>query len=115
MWTFQAAAQAEIRNLKGTCNTINVQTCVGSQEFDDIKGKERILVSLPDDSILLIGGYDGVSWLSSLDGYSPSQNLSKSLSPMHTERCYAAVSKLDGEFFVFGGGTRGQWFDTGSL
>ncbi|PWA34422.1 development/cell death domain, Galactose oxidase, beta-propeller [Artemisia annua] len=31
---------------------------------------------------------------------------------MHAERCYAAVSKLDGEFFVFGGGTRGQWFDT---
>ncbi|GJX99324.1 development/cell death domain-containing protein [Tanacetum coccineum] len=107
-----AAAQAEIRNLKGMCNTINIQTCVGSQEFDDVKGKEIISDSLPDDSILLIGGYDGVSWLSSLDCYSPSQNLSKSLSPMHTERCYAAVSKLDGELFVFGGGTRGQWFDT---
>ncbi|KAM0061312.1 putative DCD domain-containing protein NRP [Helianthus debilis subsp. tardiflorus] len=31
---------------------------------------------------------------------------------MSTERCYAAVSKLDDELFVFGGGTRGHWFDT---
>ncbi|PWA35514.1 development/cell death domain, Galactose oxidase, beta-propeller [Artemisia annua] len=76
-----AAAQAEIRNLKGTCNTISVQTCVGSQEFDDIKGKEIISDSLPDDSTLLIGGYNGVSWLSSLDCYSPSQNLIVSYDP----------------------------------
>lgn len=109
----QAQAQAETKNLKGTCNTTEVQ--MGHQEFDDIKGKESISDSLPDDSILLIGGYDGVSWLSSLDCYSPSQNLTKSLSPMHTERCYAAVSKLDGELFVFGGGTHGQRFNTGSL
>ena len=115
MLTFQAQAQAEIKNLNGICNTIEVQTCVGHQEFDDIKGKESISDSLPDDSILLIGGYDGVSWLSSLDCYSPSQNLTKSLSPMLTERCYAAVSKLDGELFVFGGGTHGQRFNTGSL
>ncbi|PWA89736.1 development/cell death domain, Galactose oxidase, beta-propeller [Artemisia annua] len=91
-----AQAQAETKNLNGICNTI----------------EESISDSLPDDSILLIGGYDGVSWLSSLDCYSPSQNLTKSLSPMLTERCYAAVSKLDGEFFVFGGGTRGQRFNT---
>ncbi|GKA64108.1 development/cell death domain-containing protein [Tanacetum coccineum] len=108
----QAQALAETKNLKGTCNTIEVQTCVGHKEFDDINGKESISDSLPDDSILLIGGYDGVSWLSSLDCYSPSQNLTKSLSPMHTERCYAAVSKLDGELFVFGGGTCGQRFNT---
>ncbi|GKF33602.1 development/cell death domain-containing protein, partial [Tanacetum coccineum] len=81
-------------------------------EFDDIKGNKSISDSLPDDSILLIGGYDGVSWLSSLDCYSPSQNLTKSLSPMPTERCYAAVSKLDGELFMFGGGTRGQPLNT---
>ncbi|PWA89735.1 development/cell death domain, Galactose oxidase, beta-propeller [Artemisia annua] len=91
-----AQAQAETKNLNGICNTI----------------EESISDSLPDDSILLIGGYDGVSWLSSLDCYSPSQNLTKSLSPMLTERCYAAVSKLDGELFVFGGGTRGQRFNT---
>ncbi|GJY45813.1 development/cell death domain-containing protein [Tanacetum coccineum] len=45
-----AQAQAETKNLKGTCNTTEVQTCVGRQEFDDIKGNESISDSLPDDS-----------------------------------------------------------------
>ncbi|XP_076935290.1 uncharacterized protein LOC143601893, partial [Bidens hawaiensis] len=106
--TFQAEAQSEIKNLKGTCVTSELETCV---EVNDIELNE---VSLPDDPILLIGGYeyDGESWLSSLDCYSPSQNLTKSLSPMNTKRCNAAVSKLDGELFVFGGESHGHWFDT---
>lgn len=107
-----AEAKAEIKNLKGICNMSESQNFVGAQEFDNSNEQEIISDKLPDDSILLLGGYDGVSWLSSLDCYSPSQNLNKSLNPMTTERCYAAVSKLDGEIFVFGGGTRGQWFDT---
>ncbi|KAI3783446.1 hypothetical protein L1987_42528 [Smallanthus sonchifolius] len=102
-------AQAEIKKLKGMCNMTELETCVGLQEYSDLKANE---VSLDDVSILLVGGYNGGSWLSSLDCYSPSQNLTKSLNPMNTERCYAAVSKLDGELYVFGGGTCGQWFDT---
>lgn len=105
-----AEAEIEIMNLKGLCKML--KTSVGPQEFDDIQGRETSLDSLADESILLVGGYDGVSWLSSLDCYSPSQILTTSLEPMNTERCYAAVSKLDGDLFVFGGGTHGQWFDT---
>ncbi|XP_076894783.1 uncharacterized protein LOC143547184 isoform X1 [Bidens hawaiensis] len=106
--TFQAEAQAEIKNLKGTRVTLELEADVEVNEIELNK------VSLPDDPILLIGGYeyDGESWLSSLDCYSPSQNLTKALSPMNTERCYAAVSKLDGELFVFGGESHGHWFDT---
>ncbi|KAI7752707.1 hypothetical protein M8C21_010682 [Ambrosia artemisiifolia] len=102
-------AKAEITSLKDMSNT-SVESCVCPQECDDVRLADEI--SLVDDPILLVGGFDGVSWLSSLDCYTPSQNLTKSLSPMNTERCYAAVSKLDGELFVFGGGTCGQWFDT---
>lgn len=107
-----AEAEVEIMNLKGLCKML--KTSVGHQEFDDIEVRETSLDGLADESesILLVGGYDGMSWLSSLDCYSPSQILTKSLEPMNTERCYAAVSKLDGELFVFGGGTHGQWFDT---
>ncbi|KAI3781532.1 hypothetical protein L2E82_11549 [Cichorium intybus] len=101
-----AEAKAEIKNLKGLCQTVD------SQEFYDIKGKEINLDNSVENSILLIGGYDGVSWLSSLDCYTPSQIMTKSLEPMNAERCYAAVTKLEGDLFVFGGGTRGQWFDT---
>ncbi|XP_071722349.1 uncharacterized protein [Rutidosis leptorrhynchoides] len=107
-----AEANTEINYLKSTRNTLEVPISVGPQEFEDIKEREIIEDGLPDDSIVLIGGYDGASWLSSVDCYSPSRILTKSLNPMNTERCYAAVSKLDGELFVFGGGTRGQWFDT---
>ncbi|KAI3705628.1 hypothetical protein L1987_75867 [Smallanthus sonchifolius] len=106
-----AKAQTEIKKLKGICNMSELETCVSLQEYNDLKANE---VSLADDPILLVGGYGGGSWLSSLDCYSPSQNLTKSLNPMNTERCYVAVSKLDGELYVFGGGICGQWFDTGS-
>ncbi|XP_076942774.1 uncharacterized protein LOC143612750 [Bidens hawaiensis] len=101
-----AEAQAEIKNLKGVCVTLELESYV---EVNDIELNE---ISLPDDPILLIGGYDGGSWLSSLDCYSVSQNVTKSLTPMNTERCKAAVSKLDGELFMFGGESHGHCFDT---
>lgn len=68
-----------------------------------------------DDSIYLVGGYDGRSWFSSLDCYSPSQNQTKSLEPMNPARSYAPVSILDGQLYVFGGGTAGVWHDTGTI
>ncbi|KAK9059152.1 hypothetical protein SSX86_021771 [Deinandra increscens subsp. villosa] len=104
-----ADAQDEIKKLKGTRNMSELETYVGPQEYIDLKSNE---INLADDRILLVGGYDGRSWLSSLDCYSPSQNLIKSLNPMNSKRCYAAASKLESELFVFGGGTCGQWFDT---
>lgn len=67
-----------------------------------------------DDLIFLVGGYDGRSWFSSMDCYSPSLNQTKSLKPMNAARCYAPVSILNGELYVFGGGTGGVWYDTGS-
>ncbi|KAK1430815.1 hypothetical protein QVD17_13850 [Tagetes erecta] len=105
----QAETQDEIKKRKGMCDLPKQEGCEVPQENDDAKANE---INLADDKILLVGGYDGRSWLSSLDCYSPSQNLTVSLNPMNTGRCYAAISKLDGDLFVFGGGTCGQWFDT---
>ncbi|XP_076913529.1 uncharacterized protein LOC143572193 isoform X2 [Bidens hawaiensis] len=65
-----------------------------------------------DDLIYLVGGYDGTSWFSSLDAYSPSNNNIKSLKPMNVAQCYTPVSVLNGELYVFGGSTGGEWFDT---
>ncbi|XP_023769007.1 uncharacterized protein LOC111917573 [Lactuca sativa] len=106
-----AEAEMEIKNLKDLCHI--VETSVDSQEFYEIKGDNGMnLDNSVDNSILLVGGYDGVSWLSSLDCFTPSQIMTRPLEPMNGERCYAAVTKLDGDIFVFGGGTSGQWFDT---
>ncbi|KAJ9543518.1 hypothetical protein OSB04_023225 [Centaurea solstitialis] len=129
-----AEAEKEIRNLKCRCNTL--ESMVGAPEefytINERKLRELQLDDPPetrefhldsslersdihldsDDLILLVGGYDGTSWSSSLDSFSPSQCQTKSLKPMDTTRCYAPVSKLDGEFYVFGGGTSGVCYDT---
>ncbi|XP_071910295.1 uncharacterized protein [Coffea arabica] len=65
-----------------------------------------------DDSIFLVGGYDGVLWSSALDLFSPSHDVLKSLKPMSSVRSYSSVAKLNGELYVFGGGTGSAWLDT---
>lgn len=72
--------------------------------------------NMHDDLIYLIGGYDGESWLSSTDAYSPSRDLIKMLRPMNIPRSYASTAKLNGEIYVFGGGVgETEWYDTGIL
>lgn len=66
----------------------------------------------PSTSIFLVGGYDGESWLSTLDLYSPSQDVIQSLCPMNSVRSYASAVQLNGELFVFGGGNGYTWYDT---
>lgn len=68
-----------------------------------------------DESVFLVGGYDGVSWLSALDLYCPSQDMLKTLKPMGNVRSYSSVVKLNGELYVFGGGNGSLWYDTGTL
>lgn len=119
-----AEAENEIRNLKGHCIMLE-NTVAPSEESDSVNEKTSDSVihldNSPqtcdfhldcDDLIFLVGGYDGRSWFSSMDCYSPSLNHTKSLKPMNTARCYAPVSILNGELYVFGGGTGGVWYDT---
>ncbi|KAF3659075.1 putative UDP-glycosyltransferase 76E1-like [Capsicum annuum] len=71
-------------------------------------------VQLNPESIFLVGRYNGVSWFSTLESYSPSNDVLKSFKPMNLVRSYASVAKLGGELFVFGGGvgTGSLWYDT---
>ncbi|KAH7855739.1 hypothetical protein Vadar_028277 [Vaccinium darrowii] len=64
-----------------------------------------------DDSILIVGGFDGCSWLSALDSYSPSKDTMKSLKPMTFVRSYASQATLNGELYVFGGVDGDMWHD----
>ncbi|XP_039146560.1 kelch-like protein 3 [Dioscorea cayenensis subsp. rotundata] len=57
-----------------------------------------------DKVIYLIGGYDGVSWLSSLDAFSPSLDILTPLKSMSTARSYASAVALHGSIYAFGGG-----------
>nr|XP_011466441.1 PREDICTED: kelch-like protein 12 isoform X3 [Fragaria vesca subsp. vesca]XP_011466442.1 PREDICTED: kelch-like protein 12 isoform X3 [Fragaria vesca subsp. vesca] len=66
----------------------------------------------PNESIYIVGGHDGESWLLSLDSYYPSQDVIKSLGPMSSVRAYASVAKLDGDLYVIGGGDSTVWYNT---
>ncbi|KAI3458484.1 hypothetical protein Pfo_015147 [Paulownia fortunei] len=65
-----------------------------------------------EESVLIVGGFDGYSWLPDLSLYSPSQDHVISLCPMTFSRSYASVAKLNGELYIFGGVHDGVWYDT---
>lgn len=67
------------------------------------------------ESVLIVGGFDGSSWLSDLVSFSPSNDKIMSLCSMTFARSYASAAKLNGEVFVFGGVDGNMWFDTGTF
>ncbi|KAM0888724.1 hypothetical protein ACQ4PT_028152 [Festuca glaucescens] len=68
--------------------------------------------SLDIPSIFLIGGYNGVTWLSSLDSFSPKKDILVPLTSMGSPRSYASVAAMEGCVFVFGGGDGSSWYNT---
>lgn len=68
--------------------------------------------SLDVPSIFLIGGYNGVTWLSSLDSFSPKKDILVPLTSMGSARSYASVAAMEGCVFVFGGGDGSSWYNT---
>ncbi|XP_058207340.1 uncharacterized protein LOC131320613 isoform X1 [Rhododendron vialii] len=99
-------SKAEIQKLKNRCDLLE------SGLLPQIGHVQEAVIKTIDDTILLVGGFDGCSWLSALDSYSPSQDTMKSLKPMTFPRLYASAATLDGELYVFGGVDAGTWHDT---
>ncbi|CAN1276896.1 Kelch-like protein 20 [Linum perenne] len=64
------------------------------------------------DSIYIIGGHDGESWLPSLDLYYPSSGQKEALTPMSCPRAYASVAEAYDQLYVMGGGDGNLWYDT---
>ncbi|KAK1312363.1 hypothetical protein QJS10_CPA07g01212 [Acorus calamus] len=65
-----------------------------------------------DDVIYLVGGFDGDTWLSTLDSYAPSHDILTPLRPMSFARSYASAVALGGILYVFGGGDGTNWYNT---
>ncbi|KAK6152545.1 hypothetical protein DH2020_015180 [Rehmannia glutinosa] len=114
-----AEAEQEIHRLENRCMKLESISNTSMR----LSGDETLLES-PDElclnlneSILIVGGYDGGSWSSALHSFSPSHDVLKSLKPMSCVRSYAAVAIFNEELYVFGGGTGSVWYDTekGSL
>ncbi|XP_059668085.1 uncharacterized protein LOC132313370 isoform X2 [Cornus florida] len=109
----QDYSEIQIRQLKDRCMMLE-STSNPSIEFVNetvMESFNELNLDL-DEWIFLVGGYDGVSWLSALNSFSPSHDVIKSFKSMNSLRCYASVAKLNGELYVFGGGNGSSWYDT---
>lgn len=102
----------EIELLKDRCTLLESACNIPHVEKAVIDSTDELHLD-SKDSLYLIGGYDGESWLATMDLYCTSQNVIKSLKPMSSVRSYSSVVWLNGEIYVFGGGNGLRWYDTG--
>ncbi|KAK9061089.1 hypothetical protein SSX86_018269 [Deinandra increscens subsp. villosa] len=64
------------------------------------------------ESVFIVGGHDGFSWLPALDSYIPSNDIKISLPPMTSIKKYASAATLNGELYHFGGDGPVESFNT---
>ncbi|XP_022767815.1 kelch-like protein 1 [Durio zibethinus] len=107
------AAEMEIKRLQDHCLMLE---SLSNHSVEHVNEKEiqpfEELQLDPTESIFLVGGYDGESWLSALNSYFPYQDVIKSFQPMSSVRSYTSAAQLNGELYVFGGGDGCSWYDT---
>ncbi|KAJ4830199.1 hypothetical protein Tsubulata_048752 [Turnera subulata] len=68
--------------------------------------------SLDCHDLILVGGFDGFSWSSTLDSYCLSEDVLKSHSSMCSSRTYASATKLNENIYIFGGIMDALWSDS---
>ena len=76
-----------------------------------LTARSDIAVAVLDNRIYTFGGYDGESYLATVESYSPVLNESKSEAEMLTPRQSAAAAVVDGKIYVIGG-YNGQYLRT---
>ncbi|KAM0866264.1 hypothetical protein ACQ4PT_042754 [Festuca glaucescens] len=122
----QVKSNKEVKDLQGVNdrllkrvvelkNTVkNLNSKIDPLSLDDSLNQfvEECLGS--EDVIYLIGGFDGISFLPSLDSFSPSLDILTPLKQMTVGKSYTSTVALDGKIFVLGGGDGASWFDTGT-
>ncbi|CAL5351360.1 unnamed protein product [Camellia sinensis] len=89
-----------IQELKQQCMMLECTShpsvvCVDEMAMESVNDPKPDL----DELIYLIGGYNGVLWLSALDSYSPTTDVIKSVKPMNHGRAYVSIASLNGELY----------------
>ncbi|KAK1409389.1 hypothetical protein QVD17_35915 [Tagetes erecta] len=97
------ASKLEIQQLTNRVRFLESrsQSIVDPVEVDDQLPSK--FVAKFNDSVLIVGGHDGSSWLPTLDSYFPSRDVKVSLSPMNFIKRYASAATLNAELYHFGG------------
>ncbi|GJZ01839.1 putative development/cell death domain, kelch-type beta propeller containing protein, partial [Tanacetum coccineum] len=96
-------SKQEVKQLKNRICTLEhgSQPVVDPVEVDDhvsIKSQSNF-----DESVYIVGGFDGSSWSSSLESYCPFKDTKSSLNSMQFVKKYASAAILNGELYHFGG------------
>ncbi|XP_011027741.1 PREDICTED: kelch-like protein 8 [Populus euphratica] len=106
-----AQSRNEIKLLKDRCKMLEYVSFPAMGHLAE-DGSELEEFNSCSDELILIGGFDGSSWLLGLDFYSPSQDQMESLTSMSAIRRYASTGRLNGEIYIFGGANDDVWYDT---
>ncbi|KAJ9539880.1 hypothetical protein OSB04_026386 [Centaurea solstitialis] len=96
-------SKLEIRWLR---NRLGLSDLGSPSVVDPIEVDDQLLkfcLSKFVDSVFVFGGYDGSSWLTTLDSYNPHLDGKSSLCPMKFVKKYASAATLNGELYHFGG------------
>ncbi|KAI3438916.1 hypothetical protein D9Q98_001330 [Chlorella vulgaris] len=67
---------------------------------------------MPAGQLVVVGGHDGVSWLDSVECFTPSDSVWASLPLLDQPRSFAAAVSTPSEIFIAGGGNGIDWFDS---
>ncbi|XVF19255.1 hypothetical protein REPUB_Repub11eG0094300 [Reevesia pubescens] len=110
-------SRLEIQQLKEQCRMLEtgfVSRCVKVDDFEEeeFQSVDKLPRPACDASICMVGGFDGCSWLSTLDIYSSSQDLMRTWTSMSLLRSYASAAKFSGELYILGGVDGNLWYDT---
>ncbi|XP_058000170.1 uncharacterized protein LOC110633732 isoform X2 [Hevea brasiliensis] len=107
-------AEEQIQRLKDRCMMLESMCSPTVEHINDRASDtfDDLYKDPTNESIYLVGGYDGQSWLPALDLYFPARDDLKSLKPMSTVRAYASIAHLNNEIYIFGGGNGHSWYDT---
>lgn len=103
---FQGESKAEVRLLRQKYEMLESES--QSQPTRKCSAKSSCpsssdAIAASSESVFLVGGCDGESWLPSLNLYTPSSDMITSLKPMESARSYAPATKLNGNIYVLGG------------
>eukprot|EP00887_Chlorella_sp_A99_P000817 scaffold5.g817.t1 len=64
------------------------------------------------ETIVLVGGHDGASWLNTVEVYNTGSASWASLPPLDLPRSFSAAAASPAHLFVAGGGDGQEWFDS---
>ncbi|KAK6929515.1 Kelch repeat type 1 [Dillenia turbinata] len=105
-------SRAEIQHLKDQHGRMESCTLAQVEQAEENVSLSNSQCSNHQESLLLVGGFDGSSWLAAIDSYLPSQDLMEPLCSMTFKRTSASSLNFNGEIYILGGTNGTSWYDT---